>query len=171
MTGSREHHRPQDHKEAVVLTSSADLRRVSLEMVRASRRYLDLISRNLDPAAFDTREFVTAVKAMVTKNPQARVRIIVLQPESLIGVQHRLVDLAQRLTSFIAIRRPGPDYREFNEAMMIGDQRHLIHRKLSDRFDGHAYFDVPGRAAKQLQAFNELWEYGEPDPNFRQMFL
>jgi hypothetical protein len=170
MSGGREHH-PQGHKEGIAVASSTDLRRLSLDMVRASRRYLDLISRDLDPAVFDTRDFVTAVKSMITKNPQARVRIIVLRPETLIGVQHRLVDLSQRLTSFMAIRRPGPDHREFNEALMICDQRHLIHRKLSDRFDGHAWFDAPGRAAKLQQAFNELWEYGEPDPNFRQLFL
>lgn len=169
MRSLRGQHTPE-RKESLV-ASSNDLRRLSLEMVRTSRRYLDLVSRNLDPVVYDSKDFVNAVKSLVTKNPQSRVRIIVLQPETVIGTQHRLVDLVQRLTSFMTIRRPGPDHRDFNEALMICDQRHTIHRKLSDRFDGHAYFDAPGRAAKLQQVFDELWEYGVPDPNFRQLFL
>lgn len=162
------HHQNEDIRS---FSSAAELHEVSLEALRASRRHLDIISRNLEPMIFDTREFVLAVKSLVVNNPKSQVRIIVLRPDMLKGVQHRLVDLSLRLNSFISIRRPSREDWEFNEAMLICDRRHLIHRKLADRFDGVAYFDAEGRAAQQLRKFDELWEYGEPDPNFRQLFL
>lgn len=171
MSGARDPVAAAGRGAAVAIASAADLRRVSLELVRRCRRYLDLISRDLEPQIFGSREFVAAVQQLVIRNPKSRVRMIVLQPEGLSGVPHRLVDLSQRLTSFMAIRRPGTEYREFNEAMLIGDQRHSLHRKLSDRYEGQAFFDAPGRAARLQHVFDELWEYGEPDPNFRQLFL
>jgi len=160
-----------DSRDIRTFSTAAELRSLTLEIVRRGRRYLDVVSRNLEPSVFDTREFVAAVKALVVNNPKAEVRIIVLRPETLIGRQHRLVDLAQRLNSFIQIRRPSRDHWEFNEAMLICDRRNTIHCKIADRFEGSAYFDAEGRAAQLAQSFNELWEYGEPDPNFRQLFL
>jgi hypothetical protein len=155
----------------VSISSAQELRSLALDMVRRSRSTLDIVSRNLEPAIFDTRDFVAAVKSLVINNPKSQVRIIVLRPELLQGVQHRLIDLTQRLNSFMAIRRPSLEDWEFNESMIIGDRRHLIHCRLSDRFDGIACYDASGRAAHLLQTFNQLWEYGEPDPNFRQLLL
>jgi hypothetical protein len=160
-----------DSRGPIAFATGAEVRDVALDVVRQSRRYLEIVSRNLEPIVYDTREFVSAVKSMVTKNPKAEVRIIVLRPDTLQGVHHHLIDLAQRLNSFISVRRPSADYWEFNEAMIIGDRRHVLHRRISDRFEGAAYFNAEGRAAKLLQVFNEVWEYGEPDPNFRQLIL
>ncbi len=87
--------------EALAIDTSEQLGQVSLEMVRQRKRMLDIISRELDPAIYNTAEFTEAVKQLVLKSRNNRVRILVHEPLRIAKRGHRLVDLAMHLSSFI----------------------------------------------------------------------
>jgi len=111
-------------------------------------------------------------KLVVTGRGRGRVRILVLDPEALLSrSDHRLVNLALRVSSYVEIRRPGPDHVEFNEAMLIADRKGVIHRKQSDRYEGVANFHAPVRAAHLSENFESIWTHAEPDPHFRRLML
>lgn len=151
--------------------SSSELGSLSVEMVGGARRRLDIVSHSLEPAVYDTEAFLEAVKKLVL-TPRGQARILVLDPEALISRGgHRLVDLATRVSSRMEIRRPGPEDQEFNEAMLIVDDVGMIHRKLSDRYEGVANFHAPLRAAQLLESFESLWQNAEADPHFRRLML
>jgi hypothetical protein len=151
--------------------SSDKIRDLSLAMVSQARRLLDICSRHLDPLLYDNPPFVDAVKRLALASRMSRVRIIVLDPGPLVSRGHRLIELAGHLSSFIEIRCPGPDHRDFNEAMLIADETGFIHRLMADRFEGAASFDDPPEALELLRKFDEIWERGEPDPNFRRLYV
>jgi hypothetical protein len=81
------------------------------------------------------------------------------------------VILALRVSSYMEIRRPGPDHQGFNEAMLIADQIGVIHRMQSDRYEGIANFHNPLRANRLSESFEAMWQNAEPDPHFRRLML
>ncbi len=157
--------------ESLHIESSADHAEVAAHMVDQTRRHLDIVSRHLDPQVYDTGEFIDAVTTLVAGNRHARVRIIVLDPEPLIRTGHRLLDLASRLSSFIEIKIPGPDFQDYNQAMLLADESGFIYRKHSDRYDALAHFNDKSYVSELKRQFEDIWETAEIDPNFRRLSL
>ncbi|RFA28336.1 hypothetical protein CAI21_12185, partial [Alkalilimnicola ehrlichii] len=85
--------------------------------------------------------------------------------------RHRLVDLIRRLSSYLEVRVMGNEYREFNESFFVADRLAYLHRPTGDRFDGRVCFHDPLAARRLLGLFDEMWEYGTHDPNFRRLHL
>ena len=140
-----------------------------MEIVQNSRRTVDIASRHLDPAVYDNQPFIDAIKQLVLGNQLARVRILITDMAPVISHGHRLTDLATRLSSFISVRKPGANYRNFNEAMMIADNKAYTHRRFADRYEGLASLDDARRASELSGKFDEIWEYADLDPNFRRL--
>jgi len=151
--------------------SSEELRRVSLRMLQQCRRQLDLVSRHLDPAVYDTAEFQDALKDLALRSRHSQIRIVILDPQALISEGHRVLGLAQRLSSFVHLRVPAEEHRHFNEAFLVADGMGVIYRKLSDRFQGTVNFSDRSEALELQRRFEEIWAKALPDPNFRRLGL
>lgn len=155
----------------ITLESSEQIGALVLAMARQCQRELDIASRQLDPAVYDSTAFVDAVKDLVLGSRYARVRILINLPEVVIKQGHRLVTLAMKLSSFIEIRVPAPEDQDFNQALLIADRTGYIHQQLSDRYEGSADFSNRARAGELARAFDLLWEKAAPDPNLRRLHI
>ncbi|MFH0341099.1 MAG: hypothetical protein ACHBNF_03005 [Chromatiales bacterium] len=142
-----------------------------LRMVTQSRRTIDMVSRHLDPLIFDEREMVDAFKRLALANRNVKIRILILDPSPLLHRVHRLVELALRLSSFFELRTPPPEHRNYNESMLIADQKAYVRSPLSDRYEGVANFHAPDVAKELLRRFDDLWQTALPDPNLRRLSL
>ncbi|MDA0823273.1 MAG: hypothetical protein O3C28_12740 [Proteobacteria bacterium] len=161
---------PSDANEIAFETSDA-LCALSLDIVTNCKRTLDITSRHLDPILFDNQAFADSVSQLVRNNRLAKVRLLVLDIGPVVARGHRLMELASRLSSFITIRKPGNDYKNFNEAMLIADTKAYTHRRFADRYDGLGSHNDIRRATDLTGRFDELWERAEPDPNFRRLHI
>ncbi len=157
--------------ESFRIESSEELRRASLRMVEQCRRQLDLVSRHLDPAVYDSAEFQDALKRLALRGRRSQIRIVILDPQPLVSEGHRVLDLAQHLSSFVQLRTPAEEHRHFNEAFLIADSMGVIYRKLSDRFDGTVNFNDRSAALELRRRFEEIWDKAQPDPNFRRLVM
>ena len=157
--------------EQLTLETSDENRLVAISLVEQADRTLDIVSRNLDPPVFDTAEFVESVRALALRSRHSQIRIVVLEPQSVVTAGHQLLQIASRLSTFIEIRRPGANHAEFNQAMLIVDQTGIVHRHLSDRYDGIANFNDRQLAGELSRKFDDIWEHAISDPNFRRMSL
>lgn len=153
------------------IDGSALLGEISLALARQCRRHLDIVSRHLDPAVYDNDDFAEAVKRIALGNRHARIRLFIVDPRPLVSRGHRLLDLAERLSSFVQVRVAAPLQKEFNEAILLADRKGYAHRRFADRFEGTANFSDPRLAAALADRIDELWERGLPDPNFRRLHL
>ncbi len=153
------------------LSGSGDHRELAIQMAAQCRHGIDIVSRHLDPAVYDDQAFVTTVKAMVLKHTRSRVRILVLNTTPVVQRGHRLLELAIQLSSFIELRTPAPEHREFNEAILVADQLGFIYRPLSDRYAGHASFCDRKTARRLTQRFDEVWQHAVPDPSLRRLLV
>ncbi|MGH8659541.1 MAG: hypothetical protein ACREV4_14000 [Gammaproteobacteria bacterium] len=157
--------------ESFRVESSEELRRVSLRMVQQCKQQLDLVSRYLDPAVYDTAEFQDALMDLALRSRHTQIRIVVLDPQPMVSEGHRVLDLAQCLSSLVHLRVPGEEHRQFNEAFLVADRTGVIYRKLSDRFEGTVNFDDRSEALELQRRFEEIWDKALPDPNFRRLGL
>ena len=161
----------QDEISEIAFDDSQTLGSLSLEIAQNGRRTIDIATRHLDPALYDNQPFVDALKDLVLRNRLARVRFLISDMAPVISRGHRLIDLASRLSSFIAVRKPGKDHKNFNEAMLVADNSAYTHRRFADRYDGIGSLDDIGRASELSGRFDEIWERADFDPNFRRLHI
>ena len=158
--------------EAPFEVSTRDaLAEVCVAMATQARRSLDIVSRHLDAPLFDNEAFAAAVKQLALSHRSAHVRLFILDPRPLVGQNHRLIDLASRLPTFIDIRTPAPQHKSFNEALLIADNVGYVRRQFADRFEAEVDFSSRRRAAALTERLNDMWERGQRDPNFRRLHL
>ena len=155
----------------IPLERSAEHYAMALDMLRSTRRSVHIFSRRLDGKLYDTREFAETLAQLASRQPRVRFRILLQEVDPLIKYGHRLIELARRLTTAIEIRAVHPDYRHYNEAFMVFDERRIIHRTLADRYEGIANDNDPDLARKLLDFFTEVWEVSQVDPNLRRLHL
>ncbi|MBT8446932.1 MAG: acyltransferase [Gammaproteobacteria bacterium] len=151
--------------------TSDEHRTVAVAMVSQARRTVDIASRHLDPALYDNAAFHDAVKALALSGPHCRIRMLISDPGPLLSRGHRLLDLARQLTSYISLRQPGREHRQFNEGWLLVDNIGYVRRKFADRFEGVCDF-ANARVTSELgDRFDEMWERGQEIPGLRRLHL
>jgi predicted GNAT family N-acyltransferase len=163
---------PRPEKRSVNVDSRAQAATESLTLIGAARRELCIYTRDLDPALFESDEALEALKRVAISGRGASVRIIVQDPRSIVARGHRLLPLAQRLTSVFALRTPvQDDDLQYPSAFLLNDTSGYYFRVLGTRFEGEAVNYSPGRHAQLLEYFNQVWERSEPSEDLRQLNL
>lgn len=156
----------------LTLETSGDSRAAAIALVGQARRNLEIYTRDLDKPIYDDPNFIDAVRGLAIRAKQAAaIRILVKDSSRAVKYGHRLIPLCQRLTSFIEVRKPPEQYREYNEALLVVDGVGHIHRTLADRPEGTVYFHAPIETRRLLVFFNEVWQSGEADPELRRLYL
>jgi phosphatidylserine/phosphatidylglycerophosphate/cardiolipin synthase-like enzyme len=160
-----------ENDEVLELDSVDEHRELIPHMLNQARHSIDIISRNLDPRIFDRPAVTDAIKAMVSQQPRAQVRIIIRDNTPLIKNGHHVLLLAQRLTSFIHIHKLPQTYNAFNEALLLVDGRGYIRQRQSDIYAGNACFNAPRQVKDMTTTFQEIWDASQPDPECRRLSL
>jgi predicted GNAT family N-acyltransferase len=139
-----------------------------LAVLADARHEVDLLTRDLDPLLLDTPTSLDAIKHVALSGRRAQVRIIVLEPRKALLAGHRLIPLAQRLPSAIALRTP-VDERDlqYPSAFVLNDRRGYFFRPLGSRVEGEGSTGAPGRHAQLRALFDQLWERSEPASELR----
>ncbi|MES9950764.1 MAG: GNAT family N-acetyltransferase [Candidatus Thiodiazotropha sp.] len=140
-------------------------------MVRQAKRHLAIFSRTLDPQILDTPPFIDATKQLAMRSRISRIRIL-LQDNTLVVQQgHRLVELAQRLSTAIEIRIPGEEYLEYADNFILVDELGYLHRKQAENLLGTACYNDRHRVNRMQTIFDEAWEFGIPDRELARLHL
>jgi len=150
---------------------SEEVAAASLNLVAQARRELLLLSRHLDGVIYDTPEMGQAIRDFALRSRGARMRVLVKDPARAVRDSHRIIGLAQRLSSFIEIRVPPPEFADYNSAFLVADRTGYIHRHLSDRYESVVEFNASAHATGLAREFNTMWEGALPDPSVRRLYL
>lgn len=144
----------------------------TLRLIDAAKRELCIYTRALDPDLFENDTALEALKRVAISGRGASIRILVQDPRAVATRGHRLLPLAQRLTSVFALRTPvQDDDLQYPSAFLMNDVRGYYFRVLGNRFEGEAVNYAPGRHAQLLEYFNQVWERAEPSEELRQLNL
>lgn len=157
--------------EPLALDTRALNRIAALALARQARRSLNIVSRDLDAPVYDDADFCEAVSELARSSRYALIQILVQNSEPAVKNGHRLIEIAQRLSSFVKIRKMHPRDAQYNQAWLVADAEGFIHRQKADLYEAKVAFHDPLRC-KELEAeFTTLWEHAEPDPNLRRLHL
>ena len=166
-----EHFVLKEDAKTVDIDTSEACQLAALSMARQAARSIDILSRQLDPQMYDNSDFCDAVSQLVVGSRRARVRVLLQHIDPVVRHGHRLVTLAQRLSSYIEVRMPAPQFHEHNSAFLIADEAGIIHRRLSDRFEARVSFNDPQLARELGRQFEEMWQTAVSDINLRRSHL
>lgn len=162
----------EDHRQGPRLLGTRDeIREAGIVIAQQARREILLFGRTLETDLYDADAFVEAVRRLALARPELPVRILLSDPQTSAKVGHRLIRLAQRLTSRVAIRRLADDFLNRSDAFLVCDERGYVRRVLAESKEGVA--DVDGRReARRLRGeFMEMWEHSECDLELRRLDL
>jgi predicted GNAT family N-acyltransferase len=151
----------EDREQALVAVAA---------LLAEARHELAIYTRDLDAALFDVPATLDAIKRVALSGRHAQIRIIVQEPRKPLAVGHRLIALAQRLPSAIALRTP-VDERDlqYPSAFLINDRRGYLVRPLGSRLEGEGSTYAPGRHAQLRALFDQVWERSAPGTELRQL--
>lgn len=153
------------------LSSSADNRQAAWHMAAQAKRSLYILSHNLEHLVYNTQGFSTALGRLAARSRYTEIRVLVQDSRNAVQRAHRLVSLAQRLSSNIHIHKPHWDHRTVSQAFMVADETAYLHRIIASRYEGKANFNDPVKARELLKLFEEMWERSAPDPELRRLDL
>ncbi|MDH5784398.1 MAG: hypothetical protein OEZ16_02180 [Chromatiales bacterium] len=149
--------------------SSEQNRQLALQLVEQASHEVLIASYDFDTRIYSNSEFVDALSALARKHRDARVNILVWNTTSAVKNGHRVIDLAQRLTSSIHIHEPDRVHKDFVESFMVVDGCAYLRRPVADRFEGEADFHAPLLARDLKERFMEMWERSTPSSEFRRL--
>ena len=153
----------------VELRSAADCRDTALAMAQLAANSLMIISRDLEPPLYDTPEFEQAAFSLARRSHRNIVHVLVQDVSLAVKQGHRLVNLAQRLSSRVEIRRPPKEFADYNSAFLIADECGYLRRPLADRFEGAADFNDRPSTRELAKLFRDIWSRSHTDPQLRRL--
>ena len=163
---------PRPELRIVGIESRDQAHTETLQLIAAARREVCIYTRDLDPSLFDTEPMLDALKHLAIAGRGASVRVIVQEPRLPAQRGHRLIALAQRLTSVFAFRTPVQEQDlQYPSAFVLNDVRGYYFRTLGNRFEGEAVNYAPGKHAQYQELFDQVWERSEPSDELRQLSL
>ena len=132
---------------------------------------LNVISRSLNHQVFDRIDIVEAFNKFIHKSRNANVRILLFDGTSIIKNGHRLINLADRAPSRIAIRKLPKECAAFNESFITADGKGYLYNPQSDRYEGNVNFNDKTRCIELNKTFTDFWHQSESVPDLRRVAI
>lgn len=140
--------------------SSVETTRITL--LQDSRHVLAIHLPALDGDSFSSTAELAEIRRIATSGRGARVRLLLHDTGAALREGHRLVALAQRLSSVIQIRRPVEEIDLGNRsAYLLNDAGGYLLLPEHDRPQGRAARNDRAAQAPLRQQFDDVWERSE----------
>lgn len=128
--------------------------------------------RDLGPGVLDQEEILAEIRRLATSGRGADVRILLGDPDQVLRDGHRLIPLAQRLTTSIRLRVPVEEAdRAYPSAFIANDVGGYLMQPLLERYEGRGATCNPGTGRQLWRYFDEVWERAEPATTLRSLGL
>ncbi|MCF1184169.1 hypothetical protein L0E83_12100 [Marichromatium gracile] len=153
------------------LETRASIRDAAIALATQARRELLIFGPHLEPDLYDQPPLLEAIRRLALERPDLPVRILIKETRDALQQGHRLIELARRLTSRIAIRRSGEDDRARTDAFLVVDARGYVHRHHADgQRASTAAADAP-EARRLRETFMQMWERSDSDREIDRLYL
>lgn len=159
--------------EPVELASSdaAGMRAAIERLGRDARHALCVLHPSLDPRVFDHDDVLGSWRTLAVR-PRSQLRVLVHDAAPLLADGHRLVDLAQRLSTAVQVRVVEDDeHRAYPSAFVLNDVDGFLLQPHVARPDARGSTCRPGEHAQLLRLFDLMWERAAPASVLRPLQL
>lgn len=138
-----------------------------VELVSTARRHIRIFSPSLDHAVFDRPDLASALAAVARGSRYSEVRILISDSRPIVKRGHRLLDLARRLPSAVAIQKLTEHPELPSDSFVLRDDGGTLFKPNDS--DREGFYDPESRilAKPYIDKFDELWLKSRPDPELR----
>jgi len=145
----------------------------AISLAKQACHSIDIFTQDMDAEIFDNSEFEQCIFNLAKKHPTTKIRILAQDTRRSVQNGHRLIRLAQNITSSVFIHNPSPEHKDEQCAFLVVDRQGLLYRvAANDRnYKASVSFMSPQRASKLTDFFNEVWEYSSPDMQTRRIYM
>lgn len=141
---------------------------ITLQLLRGARRSMCVLVRELHPLLLNDTACLVELRRLAVSGRGASIRILVQDLSRAMQEGMRLLELAQRLSSVIEIRRPvEADDLAYRSAFMCVDTCGYLFRPIESEMGTSGSTWAPGRHAELMRLFEEVWARSEPWPELR----
>ena len=130
-----------------------------LKLLTESRRRVTIYQPVLSADIYGSAPELAELRRIATSGRGAEIRLITHAPEEALRDNHRLVALAQRLSSVVLVRTPVEDVDlAYASSYLLTDQGGYLFLPDAKRLEGRASLAERASQAPLMQHFNEVWE-------------
>jgi predicted GNAT family N-acyltransferase len=161
---------PDSPPEPVELRASTreELIDVTRQLLSGARHSMCVLVRELHPLLLNDTACLVELRRLAISGRGASIRVIAQDLTRAMQEGMRLLELAQRLSSVIEMRRPvEPADLAYGSAFMCVDSCGYLFRPLEDEMITTGSTYAPGRHAELMHLFEEVWVRCEPWPELR----
>ena len=153
--------------------TAAEYKDAVISMANQARHSIDIYTQDLEAEIYNNEDVAQAVINLAKKHPSTRIRILVQDTRTAVQNGHRLIRLAQQLTSSVFIHRPSNEHKNENNAFMVVDKMGLILRPLAAErnYTVKVNFKCPRLASTQSVYFDKIWQHSTPDAQTRRIYV
>lgn len=156
---------------SIALESSMEHKVASLSLFDQAHKSIDIMSYDLEPKIYNNREMYQRVRRFATLNRHSHIRILVHQARPIVQQGHILVELIQKLTSSIEVRRLCEQDKNISQGFLIADNTAFILRPEVTRYEGKLDFNNRYIAKELGDVFATAWHRAEPEAELRRLHL
>lgn len=140
-------------------------------LLAAARHEVCIYTRDLEPALYEDPAVLESIRQVALSGRGASVRVLLQDTTRVVRDGHRLLDLSQRLSSVVHIRRPTDEDQQFTGAYALTDRGGYLYRNFGDRFEADGDLCYPPRRDELKRKFDEVWERAEVPVELRRLGL
>lgn len=144
---------------------------LAISLIQQAKRSICFLGVTLDNVLLDHAEVVTSLSAFSRRTSHAQARFLVHDSQQAISQGHRVIALAQKLTSSIEIRTVSEQYKAIKQTFLLIDDDAYLYGQTAGRYLGRASFDDVSENRQLQQLFNTVWDHGNPDLMTRRLTL
>lgn len=140
-------------------------------MMSQAQRQISILSDKITHPLFKDPYIRRCLLNLSKRNAQARIRIMLEDDRSGAGYHNPIIDLAQKLTSFIELRVIPRGALKPGEMITTVDFDGGIYRKNLDSYNGFVNYSNHLIAQRLRDNFDKHWEYAKPSANMRRLSI
>lgn len=148
-----------------------DMQLAVMDAAQQALRSIKIYTPDLEPGLYDNQAFIDLLVNFIRGNRHASVQILVQNSEHAVQFGHRLVRLAQNLTSAIEVRTSATNSITDEFGYLLVDQSTLLYRSHYRKNTALFTNRCKHRNDKLQELFNFIWETAELDQQVRRLTL
>lgn len=131
-------------------------------LVDLAQARLCVFDRNLAEGGWDSARRAEGLAAFLRRSKAARISIIVHDARFLEASCPRILGLLKVYSHALEIWRTGPEAQAAQDALVIADQAHCLHRYHVEAPPATLTIAMPQAVKPLITRFEEIWATGEP---------
>lgn len=162
---------PQKQQKLILVDGRHQAQEVALQLLQHAKREICFFGPEIDKVLFDNEAAIILISQLARKSRFSRVRFVVYSTHRNVSDSHRMLPLAQRVTSTMQIHQCHRDDQTRQDSFLLVDNFGYLHCHNASRYIGTAHLNDNAKNRFFQQQFDQLWAHSSTDAYSRRLHL